>query len=324
MTSISTKTELPHLAIVPDYIRWGRRLSRSILTLLVTSTGLVGSGLADADDSTRRQPSVVEGPSVSGGTARISVLGGEFVQNGPVVSSQSRIVLYRLDDGRPGATSVFIDNRYHTSLVPGAWSQLCFNSGPVEVGTRQMEAVTRASKDSYDVISAMNLQPGQTHYLRVNDIGGRPVLRPIVSTQALQEITVTREQQHTVSRVAQVCKEGLAAQNGGIAGLYQQVQLASLGLVRAPRDDGVGHRARKTAQGRQPPAQAGADRGDQPRLARFVRADPAIRSPRSARDDGRAPLAMTPYPSLRGAQRRSNLHADRHASLAMTAALRSR
>ena len=175
---------------------------------LITGAGLLGSGLAHAQRSTGSHPAVVEGPSVAGGVARINVLGGEFVQNAPVVSSQSRIVFYRPDDGRAGATSVFIDDRYHASLVPGAWSQLCYNSGPVEVGARQMEAVTKSAKDRYDSISAMNLQPGQTHYLRVNDIDGRPVLRPIVSTQALQEITVTREQQHTVSRVAQVCKEG--------------------------------------------------------------------------------------------------------------------
>jgi hypothetical protein len=44
-----------------------------------------------------------------------------------VVSSQSRIVFYRPDDGRAGATSVFIDDRYHASLVPGAWSLLNHN-----------------------------------------------------------------------------------------------------------------------------------------------------------------------------------------------------
>ena len=145
---------------------------------------------------------------MAGGLARIQVLGGTFTQGAPVVSSQSRIVLYRLEDKRPGATSIFVDNRYHASLVSGAWSQLCYSSGPAELGARQMEAATRAAKDPYDAISALSLQPGQTHYLRVHDINGRPVLRPVLSSQALQEIGSTREQQHTVSRVAQICKEG--------------------------------------------------------------------------------------------------------------------
>lgn len=185
-------------------------LARGVLLPLLLSvcSGVLNTGAAHAQQSMGSHPAVVEAPSVAGGVARINVLGGQFVQNAPVVSSQSRIVLYRPDDGRPGATSIFVDDRYHTSLVPGAWSQLCYNSGQAEVSVRQMEAVTRTAKDHYDGISALNLQPGQTHYLRVNDINGRPVLRPVVSTQALQEIASTREQQHTVSRVAQVCKEG--------------------------------------------------------------------------------------------------------------------
>ncbi len=182
-------------------------LVTSGLNLLFAGIGLLTSpaGHAQRNDSF---PAVVEAPSVAGGVARIQVLGGSFAQGAPVVSSQSRLVLYRLEDNRPGATSVFVNDRYHTSLVAGAWSQLCYSSGPVELGARQMEAVTRMAKDPYDAISALNLQPGQTHYMRVSDVNGRPVLRPVVSTQALQEIASTREQQHTVSRVAQVCKEG--------------------------------------------------------------------------------------------------------------------
>jgi len=190
----------------PGKLAWQKRLTRTLLLpfLLSVGTSLQISGLAQAQGS---HPAVVEAPSVAGGVARIQVLGGSFAQGAPVVSSQSRLVLYRLEDNRPGATSVFVNDRYHTSLVSGGWSQLCYSSGPVELGARQMEAVTRMAKDPYDAISAMNLQPGQTHYLRVSDINGLPVLRPVASIQALQEIASTREQQHTVSRVAQVCKE---------------------------------------------------------------------------------------------------------------------
>ncbi len=210
MVTSTAKTESTFFPPFSAKTAWPKRLARAVLLpiALIAGTGLLSSGAAHAQRSSDTYPAVVEAPSVAGGVARINVLGDPFAQGAPVVSSQSRIVLYRPDDGRPGATSVFVDDRYHTSLVPGAWSQLCYNSGPAEVGARQMEAVTRAAKDRYDAISALNLQPGQTHYLRVSDINGRPVLRPMASTQALQEISATREQQHTVSRVAQLCKEG--------------------------------------------------------------------------------------------------------------------
>lgn len=173
----------------------------------LTLAGLLTVSVVQAQPAGGSHPAVVEGSSVAGGTARIQVLGGAFTQGAPVAASQSRIVLYRLEDGRSGATSIFVDDRYHTSLVSGAWSQLCYSSGSAEVAARQMEAVTRSSKDRYDAISALNLQAGQTHYLRVSGTDGRSVLRPVASIQALQEIAATREQQHTVSRVAQVCKE---------------------------------------------------------------------------------------------------------------------
>ena len=71
---------------------------------------------------------------------RLESLGGAFVAPGPVSASQSRVVVYRLADSRlPGASSVFVDGRYHASLVAGAWSALCYRSAPVELGARQMQ-----------------------------------------------------------------------------------------------------------------------------------------------------------------------------------------
>ena len=186
-----------------------RRLPGMLLGLwLITAAGLLNGAGAHAQAYPQGHPATVEAPSVAGGVARIEVLGGAFTQGAPVAGNQSRIVLYRVKDNRPGASSVFVDKRYHASLVSGAWSQLCYSSGAVELGVRQMEAVTRAAKDPYDSISALSLQPGQTHYLSVGEADGRPLLRPVLSSQALQEITGTREQLHTVSRVAQTCEAG--------------------------------------------------------------------------------------------------------------------
>jgi OOP family OmpA-OmpF porin len=179
------------------------------LGLLLCSTGLLLLPAAHAQRS-EPYPATIESRS-AGPQARINVLGERFAPPAAVASSQSRIVLYRPDDARPGATSIFVNDRYHDSLVPGSWSQLCYASGPAELATRQMQAATRAAKDRYDAISAFTLQGGQVLYLRVDLNNAQPVLRPVPAAQALSEIASTREQLHTVSRVAQACNEVTAA-----------------------------------------------------------------------------------------------------------------
>lgn len=146
----------------------------------------------------------------AGVNARIEVLGQAFTSPYPIGADQSRIMLYRSAPSRlSGATSVFVDGRYHTSLVPGAWSALCYRSGTAELGARQMQVGSRP-KDLADSITAVQLQGGQTHYLRVQEEQGRPVLQPVPAAQAHQEMSQFKEQVHTVSRVAQACREGVA------------------------------------------------------------------------------------------------------------------
>jgi OOP family OmpA-OmpF porin len=186
---------------------WRRHLT-SALAFTLFGGILFQTTLAQAQTA---YPAVIESLSAGGGEARIDVLGERFAQLPAVAAHQSRIVVYRPEDGRVGATSIFVNGRYHASLVPGAWCQLCYASGPVEIATRQMQAATRPAKDRYEAISALTLQGGQVHYLRVSDTNNLPVLRPVASAQALQELGASREQLHTVSRVAQTCVDVMPA-----------------------------------------------------------------------------------------------------------------
>jgi OOP family OmpA-OmpF porin len=137
--------------------------------------------------------------------ASLEPLGGLYVQSGSPDVSQSRLVLYRGgQDNLPGATGVFVDGTYHASIVQGAWSQLCYRSGPVNLGARQMQVGTRA-KDLFDSITAWNSLGGRTHYFRVVQENGHPVLKPVSQAQALRDLAGAREQLHTISRVAQDC-----------------------------------------------------------------------------------------------------------------------
>jgi OOP family OmpA-OmpF porin len=140
--------------------------------------------------------------------ASLEPLGALFEQPSSPDVSQSRLVLYRFgQDNLPGSTGVFVDGTYHASIVPGAWSQLCYRPGPVNLGARQMQVGTRA-KDLLDSITAMALVGGQTHYFRVMQENGYPVLKPVTQVQALRDLVGARQQMHTISRVAQDCIRG--------------------------------------------------------------------------------------------------------------------
>lgn len=187
-----------------------------------------------------RSPSYIE-TQQAGVNARIEVLGQAFTSPYPIGADQSRIMLYRPAASRlSGATSVFVDDRYHTSLVPGAWSALCYRSGTTQIGARQMR-VGSHPKDLADSITALQLQGGQTHYLRVQEEQGRPVLQPVPAAQAHQEMRQFKEQVHTVSRVAQACREGVAPIAVALASSpVQRITLPADTLFAFNRSDAAG------------------------------------------------------------------------------------
>jgi len=143
--------------------------------------------------------------AIESSSGRIDVLGQNYASAPAVSARQSRVVVYSLDDLRlQGATSIFVNGTYHASLIKGAYSDLCYSPGNVELGARQMQ-VGQRPKDQPDTITAMPLRGGQTHYLRVREQGGRPVLEPVAAAQAERELPSKRLQLHTISRVAQDC-----------------------------------------------------------------------------------------------------------------------
>ena len=146
-----------------------------------------------------------EGPGVVQTRSSLEPLGGFFELPFKVHASQSRIVIYQTAEEKLlGATSVFVDGSYHASVVGGAWTQLCYRPGNVDIGARQMQVGARP-KDLMDSITALNLSPGQTYFLRVVQENSRPVFKPVPQSQAMREVSGTRQQMHTISRVAQEC-----------------------------------------------------------------------------------------------------------------------
>lgn len=136
--------------------------------------------------------------------ARVEVLGE--VHLGPVAvdASQTRIVAYAPEDvNLSGVTSVFVNGSYHTSLMKGAYSDLCLRPGSIEIGLRQVQ--DQRPKDRLDTTLVIRSAEGQTTYLRVREQSGDPVVDVVSADQALPELVGKRLQMHAISRAAQPC-----------------------------------------------------------------------------------------------------------------------
>lgn len=142
-------------------------------------------------------------------TRRLEILGDIHPGTPRVDASQARLVFYSPEDlAIQGVTSVFINGTYHASLGKGAYSDLCLRPGTVELGVRRVEP-NGIPDERPDTSFNLQLQGGQTHFLRVRASSGRPVLQLVSSAQAERELSGKRKQIHTISRVAQACIQGV-------------------------------------------------------------------------------------------------------------------
>ncbi|WP_158270490.1 OmpA family protein [Limnohabitans sp. Jir72] len=138
-------------------------------------------------------------------------LGDSFSIFDRVTAKQTRVIFYRpTTQKEPGAATVYVNGRYHASLIPGGYAQLCMLPKQATVGVRMVK-VGDPAKDGLDTTAPVNLAAGQTTFLRVREPGtSRATLQPIAANEALAELQTTRQQIHTLSRVAdaQECVDG--------------------------------------------------------------------------------------------------------------------
>lgn len=183
-------------------------------------------------------------------TQTIAVLGDRFESLGSVAPTQGRVVLFRPagTDSLTGSTGVFVNERFHTSMVAGGYSLLCMQPGRVQVGARQIKVGERA-KDPIDSLTPLQLVGGQTIFLLVSERSGRPVLNQVPEAEAMRQLASLREQVQAVSRVqgAQRCESG-PAQQAAAQAQTERLTLAADALFQFGRSDidaltGVGHQA---------------------------------------------------------------------------------
>ncbi len=140
----------------------------------------------------------------------MEAFGEQFKVASRAPAAQARIFVYRLADSqRPEPVNIYLDGRYHTSLLRGGYSEFCVAQFQVPVQVASDDA-RQMHKGKQAPARWWSLQAGKTLYLRVQE--GADARASLVNTpeeQAVKELQSTAQQIHTVSRapLAQPCQE---------------------------------------------------------------------------------------------------------------------
>lgn len=143
-------------------------------------------------------------------------LGETYAAVKSVADEQTRFVLYRapIDTNKAaekiGVVSVYLNDRYHTSLQKDAFTVVCLVGKKTEVRTRFLPDHTADIRPEFDTQQTVNTKGGQSVYLRVADLADQKSRIDVVAAKvAASELANAKQQMHTLSRVpgAQPCRE---------------------------------------------------------------------------------------------------------------------
>jgi outer membrane protein OmpA-like peptidoglycan-associated protein len=138
-------------------------------------------------------------------------LGDTYAAAPSLAIEQVRVVIYRPHhtDEKAGVISVYLNERYHTSLQQDAFSILCLDTTQAQMRTRLID-VHGDQNDALDTSKAMTFQRGQSVFLRVTDLkDGRTRMDVVPAKTANQDLSLARQQKHALSRApdARPCKQ---------------------------------------------------------------------------------------------------------------------
>lgn len=131
--------------------------------------------------------------------------GTAFASAIPAPTDQAKIFIYR-----PGPAStlepanIYIDKRYHASILSGGYSEFCTSPGQGSV-LAVMDDAAKMHTGKQAPGQNWLFQSGKTLFLKVQDSGQ---LAEVKADQALRELSSTAVQIHTISRspLVQECK----------------------------------------------------------------------------------------------------------------------
>jgi outer membrane protein OmpA-like peptidoglycan-associated protein len=137
-------------------------------------------------------------------------LGENYIANPHVDNEQSRLVLFRSLSAQPaGVISVYLDEKYHVSLQPNAYSVFCIESNTAEIRTR-LTLSNVDQKPELDTRYQVTFKKAGSQFVRViEQDDGRTRLEEVPTRIANEELKGARQQVHTHSRavVVRPCKD---------------------------------------------------------------------------------------------------------------------
>ncbi len=135
----------------------------------------------------------------------IEPFGARYAAVAAAPSQQARIVLYR-----PGPrtqvepVNIYLNGRYHASLLQGGYSEFCALAGPVVLHAVLADA-QKLHTGKQGAGQSWTFQSGKTLFLKVQEAGR---LAEMAAEHAQRELAGTAQQIHTISRspVVQDCQ----------------------------------------------------------------------------------------------------------------------
>lgn len=142
----------------------------------------------------------------------IEAFGDFFSGTKPVNTQLSKVFFYRPTSVlAPQPVNIYLDGRYHTSLLRGGFSETCLIPGALAV----QSALDDASRQHHGKMEAgqkIQFDAGKTVYLRLQESAYAPPSLQVVNAAIAQaELRNIRRQIHTVSRakVTRECVDGV-------------------------------------------------------------------------------------------------------------------
>ena len=140
---------------------------------------------------------------------RIEAYGDTFAKAESAPVAQARVFVYRSANAAGAVpVNIYLDSRYHVSLLRGGFSEFCVAPGTLAVQTA-LDDANRLHNGKREPGQRLNFAAGQVQFYRVQEGAyTTPTLQQVPAAQATAELAQTRRQIHVVSRAraAQECQ----------------------------------------------------------------------------------------------------------------------
>lgn len=182
------------------------------LSLYKSSTAHLVIAIACFSATALQAQPAQEAATAPAGSVHIEAYGEQFAKATPVANHLSKVFVYRSHVVRlPQPINIYLDGRYHTSLLKGGFTEFCALPGAVSVQA-VLDDASRQHMGKQEPGQRLQFEAGKTLYLRLQENpNAAPSLQTVIANAAQSELKSTRRQIHTVSRAKAVreCEDGV-------------------------------------------------------------------------------------------------------------------